>query len=59
MMDKVRYARAQELLKQEGIKLIDIALQLGYEHASSFTRSFRRWTGVTPREYRNFHVDFR
>ena len=31
----------------------DIGATLGYRGASSFTRAFRRWTGKTPRTYRN------
>lgn len=57
VMDRARLTRAAELLEQEGIKLIDIALMLGYENASSFTRSFRRWTGIPPREYRSLHMN--
>ena len=29
-----------------------IAERLGYADSSNFSRSFRRWSGVTPREFR-------
>jgi AraC-like DNA-binding protein len=57
VLDQARLTRAAELLKHKDIKLIDITMMLGYENASSFTRSFRRWTGVTPREYRSLHMN--
>ncbi len=35
------------------VTLRDIAKELGYAANSHFTRVFRRWTGVAPRELRN------
>lgn len=57
VLGQARLKKAAELLKHDDIKMIDITMMLGYENASSFTRSFRRWTGLTPREYRNLQVN--
>jgi len=52
LVEEVRQARALVLVRQSSLSLTEVAMQLGYNEASSFTRAFRRWTGVTPREYR-------
>jgi AraC-like DNA-binding protein len=33
--------------------LSEIAFLLGYSELSAFSRAFRRWTGVSPRDYRD------
>lgn len=35
--------------------ILDIALKYGFESHEGFTRSFRAYTGVTPKEYRKYH----
>ena len=35
------------------MKVIDVAMMAGYESPQHFTRAFRRFTGVTPSEYRH------
>lgn len=52
VVEDIRQALAIELVCQTSRSLTEIAQQLGYNEASSFTRAFRRWTGVTPREFR-------
>lgn len=42
---------AQQLLAQ-GLHTSDIAEQLGFSDFRSFTRAFKTWNGVTPRQYR-------
>jgi AraC-like DNA-binding protein len=56
LIDRVRFDLAQNLLRDPGRSLIDIAYDLGYTDASSFTRAFRRWTGTTPTTFRRLHV---
>ncbi len=56
LVEGARFDIAARLLKDHGHKLIDIAFDLGYADAASFTRAFRRWTGVTPSEFRQLHA---
>lgn len=55
VLDQARLLKAATMLKETDAKLLEISLMLDYENASAFTRAFRRWTGVTPREYRHLH----
>lgn len=52
LLDRCRMERARELLGETGARAIDVAYELGYQDPGNFTRAFRRWAGVTPREYR-------
>jgi AraC-like DNA-binding protein len=58
LIDEARCHKARFLLQQTDEKLLDIALMLGYENASSFTRAFQNWNGISPREFRKiFQTD--
>jgi len=50
--DAVRAALAQRYLADRALPVSEIAWLLGYREVSSFTHAFRRWTGMTPREFR-------
>jgi AraC-like DNA-binding protein len=52
VLDKLRFAHAVQRLDDDRAKLIDIAFELGFSDPAHFTRAFRRWTGVSPREFR-------
>jgi AraC family transcriptional regulator len=44
--------RAKSLLAATSLPIRQIARDTGFEHANSFSRTFRRRTGMTPLEYR-------
>jgi AraC-like DNA-binding protein len=52
LVEEIRIAKALEYMENSSRSVNDIALGLGYTEASSFTRAFRRWTGLSPREFR-------
>lgn len=52
LLDADRKARAQSLLQQNGLSVEEVAAQLGYADTSNFSRTVRRWFGVTPRALR-------
>lgn len=53
LLEEVRQALAEELLGTGGLTLEEIAERLGYGEVSNFIHAFKRWKGVTPRQYRN------
>jgi AraC-like DNA-binding protein len=52
LLDQARLAKAARMLPETDEKLLDISLMPGYANAANFSRAFRRWTGLSPREYR-------
>ena len=48
-----RLEQAEVLIKNGGLKLQEIALEVGYNHPSYFSRKFKEKYGVTPRYYAN------
>jgi AraC-like DNA-binding protein len=49
---RTRLSHARGLLRDPAVKIIDVGFELGYSDPANFTRAFRRWTGVSPREFR-------
>jgi len=56
-VEQIRFDQAVILLRDPSNQLIDIAFELGYTDAANFTRAFKRWTGVSPREFRRLHLN--
>ena len=52
LLDELRRQFAVDYLKNGALSVKEIAYLLDYADSSSFIRSFRRWTGRTPEEYR-------
>ena len=57
LVDEIRYQRAIDLLRETRLDLARIADALGYADPANFTRAFKRWSGVSPRSYRNQPVE--
>ncbi|WP_229264016.1 response regulator transcription factor [Cohnella cholangitidis] len=51
-IDQARTKKAKELLTKDEWKIHEVGSRVGYEAAHSFTRFFKKMTGVTPQEYR-------
>ena len=56
VLDEVRFEVARQLLADSNIALDDVAATLGYAGVSPFMRTFRRWTGTTPAQWRRAAV---
>lgn len=52
LLDRVRESQAKRLLLQAHVSLAGTALELGYSDVTAFHRAFKRWTGLTPGEFR-------
>jgi transcriptional regulator GlxA family with amidase domain len=48
----LRVSRARELLRNTGLSVLDVSLDLGFQHQNNFARAFRRITGMTPTGFR-------
>ncbi|WP_339027132.1 AraC family transcriptional regulator [Bradyrhizobium symbiodeficiens] len=51
-----RIERAQELLKQAEVALVDIALTVGFQTQAHFTTVFKRFVGDTPYQWRSAYL---
>lgn len=52
----LRIAQAKTMLLQSDLKISTIAATLGFCDQSHFTRSFRRVTGTSPRQFARMHA---
>jgi AraC-like DNA-binding protein len=48
-----RCERARDLLRTSQLPVTDLAFRLGFRSSQHFARVFRKYTGQSPREYRN------
>lgn len=53
---KRRIERAQELLRQADVSLVDVAFTVGFQTQAHFTTVFKRFAGDTPYQWRSAHL---
>lgn len=52
ILNHQRRARAHDILRNTDLSVSDISDRLGYAERTSFGRAFKRWTGVSPEQFR-------
>lgn len=52
VVDTLRRDVAMRILEESDVKLAQLSQMLGYHEPSAFTRAFRRWTSMSPSEWR-------
>ncbi len=52
LLDETRRDLAAQYIKMPGVSINEITYLLGFSEPSNFSRAFKRWTGVSPSEYR-------
>ena len=57
LINKFRIQKAIELLRSSSLPLIDVAIEVGFNNRQSFFNAFKKYTGVSPNEYRREHID--
>ncbi len=55
LLDDTRYRMAQDYLADRRLQLAEVAQLLGYSEQSAFNRAFKRWSGSTPRVWRQIN----
>jgi len=53
LLDETRTELAKLHLSDPDMSVDEVAYMLGFSDCSNFTRAFKRWMGVSPREYRS------
>ena len=56
LLDQARFELARELLRNTKLPLSEIAATLHYADPAVFSRAFRNWAGMSPREWRASHT---
>ena len=56
LIDKVRSELAQNYLQEMNLSALDTALLLGFSEPSAFVKSFKRWTGASPSQFKAVHA---
>jgi AraC-like DNA-binding protein len=52
VLDELRHRLALHYLSEKNLPVSDTAYLLGYSDRAAFSRAFKRWTGVSPRQTR-------
>ncbi|MDF2446339.1 MAG: Transcriptional regulator, AraC family [Moraxellaceae bacterium] len=52
LLDRERHEQAMHFLRSTGKSVKEIAYMLGFQESSNFSRVFKKWTGLTPLDFR-------
>jgi AraC-like DNA-binding protein len=52
LLNKFRFERACAILEETGLNMNQVALECGFSDQSYFSKVFRRYAGISPKEYR-------
>lgn len=55
LLRETRQEVAEQHLRHGSLTVTDLALKLGYAETSVFSRSFKAWTGQSPRQWQHSH----
>ncbi|WP_046216209.1 response regulator transcription factor [Paenibacillus wulumuqiensis] len=55
-LNKIRVEKAAEMLRTDSYSISEISGKVGYSDHSYFTKVFKKWTGLSPSQYRRQHV---
>jgi len=56
---EIKIAKAKSLLELQGMNITEISLRLGFNDIQTFTRLFKKYTGISPSQYKGlFHKTF-
>jgi AraC-like DNA-binding protein len=55
-VNRMRVVNAEKLIVQNSHSITDISLMVGFNNITNFDRTFKRYTGISPREYRRNNV---
>jgi AraC-like DNA-binding protein len=53
LLDGLRRRLARRLLREENLPVKEVAYRLGFADPAAFSRAFKRWTGSSPRLWRD------
>lgn len=57
-MSSLKLRQAKQLLLDHTLTVEQIAIRLGYKDTAHFSRQFKRWTNLSPREFRQMRGEF-
>mgnify|MGYP003682986831 CR=1 FL=1 len=52
LLQQTRLTQAHSFLKDPNMAIVDVSLSLGFQDQSNFTKAFKKWSGETPKQYR-------
>ncbi|MEG3438304.1 helix-turn-helix domain-containing protein [Pannus brasiliensis CCIBt3594] len=57
LVERARLRQAIRWLQDPSLQCLDISIELGYSAPPHFTRAFKRWTGLSPAEFRRYGAE--